>query len=222
MPVGSTIDYLRTIHDLLEQGTPVVNVAIARALKVRPASVTGMMNRLVREGLMSREVDRRLRLTAKGRRMAQNSIRRHRLVETWLIRSLHMDWATAHEEAHHMEHAVSSSLEAAIAKHMGDPSHDPHGAPIPDARGRVNDEDATPLESLKDGEEGAVVRLSDRHAEKLAYWSSLGLVLGASVRRTRTAEFGGPVELAVEGTKALVGEEALHGVWVRRVEDGDG
>ena len=106
MPVGSTIDYLRTIHDLLEQGTPVVNVAIARALKVRPASVTGMMNRLVREGLMSREVDRRLRLTAKGRRMAQNSIRRHRLVETWLIRSLHMDWATAHEEAHRMEHAV--------------------------------------------------------------------------------------------------------------------
>ena len=222
MHSGSTIDYLRTVHDLLEQGTPVGNAAIARALNVRPASVTGMMNRLVRDGLISRKEDRRLRLTAKGRRMAQVSIRRHRLIETWLTRALDMDWATAHEEAHRIEHAVSPSLEAAIAKHLGHPSHDPHGAPIPDAAGRVTEEEATPLESLEDGEDGTVVRLSDRHAGKLAYWSSLGLTLGASVRRTGAAQFGGPVKLAVQGKTVLVGEEALHGVWVRRGEDARG
>lgn len=220
MNCGSAMDYLRAIHDATEQGGGVGNATLARALGVRPPSVTGMVERLCREGLVARHDDRTLRLTAKGRRAARSGIRRHRLIETWLIRSLGLGWTAAHEEAHRLEHALSPTLEGVIAERLGHPKRDPHGAPIPDADGHFPSEASAPLSDLADGEGGTVVRLSDRQPEKLGYWRALGLTLGARVRRLGTEAFGGPVALSIRGRKALVGAPVLQGVWVRRREAG--
>ncbi len=215
MTEGSVLDYLRAMADLDERGVPLSNGAIARAVHVKPPSVTGMLNRLREQRLVKRVSSGEVRLTAAGRRLACRGIRRHRLIETWLIQSLGMDWATAHEEAHQLEHAVSPRLEAALAEYLGHPAHDPHGAVIPDVKGNVKEEKLIPLAELADGEEGVISRLSDRDPEKLKYWSSIGLSLGAHVRRVKVAPFGGPVETVIDGKTAHLGAEALDGAWVR-------
>ena len=218
MTEGSIADYLRTMADLTERGLPLRNGSIARALEVTPASVTGMVRRMREKRLVAGQTGAAMRLTEKGRMLACNSVRRHRLIETWLIESLGMAWADAHEEAHRLEHALSPRLEAAIDAHLGHPERDPHGALIPDANGRMNDDDLLPLSELPDDTVGIVSRLGDRDAEKLRYWSSLGIGLGARVKLLASAPYGGPVEISVNQETVYLGPQALDGIWVRLEE----
>jgi len=173
-----------------------------------------MVQRMGREGLVRRAGAGEVRLTEKGLRLARRSIRRHRLIETWLVRSLGMNWTEAHEEAHQLEHALSPRLEALLDAHLGHPRQDPHGAAIPAADGTMPGQTPTPAENLPDGSEGTVSRLNDRDPERLRYWEELGLKLGACVRRVGSAPFGGPVELRVDGRSVHVGPEALSGIWL--------
>lgn len=217
---GSVLDYLRALADLEEAGAPLRNGAIVGALNVTPPSVSQMMARLRREGLVEEPDPGRPRLTDAGRRMARRAVRRHRLIETWLVRSLDLDWTTAHEEAHELEHALSDRLEEALDRHLGRPRRDPHGAPIPGVDGADPAERLAPLASLADGASGVVARLRDRDQERLDYWASVGLTLGARVRRVSAAPYDGPVEIEIEGRTVHLGAAALDGVWVRTEETG--
>src|SRR5690349_7610598 len=130
-------DYLKALF-ALDDGARAVPVGeLARRLAVSPPSVTNMLARLAREGLV--EHVRRVggRLTPSGRRRALETIRRHRLLETFLVGALALDWAEAHEDAEVLEHAVSDRVLDAIERLMGHPTEDPHGHPIPDRHGRV-------------------------------------------------------------------------------------
>jgi len=216
MPIsGSELDYLRTLEDLAERGLPLRTGAVAEMLKVSPPSVTQMLASLERKRLVARVGRGQVRLTAKGRRHARCGVRRHRLIETWLVRCLGMAWSEAHEEAHQLEHAVSSKLEEALARHLGYPERDPHGAAIPDVNGNMKKDDLVALKELAAGSAGQVARLSDRDEEKLGYWSSIGMRLGSDVRKANVAPYGGPVELLVDGEVRMVGAGAMEGVWVR-------
>jgi DtxR family Mn-dependent transcriptional regulator len=127
----SVEDYLKTIYELEAAfGTAPTN-EIAHRLSIAPASVTGMVRRMASQGWLEYERYRGVRLTRTGRRAALRTVRRHRIIESYLVHALGYSWDMVHDEAERMEHAVSEELVDRMATALGDPLHDPHGAPIP-------------------------------------------------------------------------------------------
>ena len=130
----SVEDYLKAIHALSGDGEPVTTSALAAILEVQPASVTGMVKRLADDGLVEHAPYRGVYLTDGGEREALRVLRRHRVLETYLCERLDFDRDTVHPEACRLEHAASDALIERMAAALGEPSHDPHGRPIPHAQ----------------------------------------------------------------------------------------
>jgi DtxR family Mn-dependent transcriptional regulator len=191
-------DYLKAIFEIeiAEQSAAGTN-EIAQALRIAPASVTGMLRRLAEQGLISYERYRGVRLSDAGRRAALRTIRRHRVIEAYLTEALGYPWDRVHEEAERLEHAASDELIDRMASAIGEPTTDPHGAPIPTREGTI---DAERLIALVDVPEGEVVRIrqvGDRDPERLRYLAELGVTPGADVRVVSRAPFGGPITLQI-------------------------
>ena len=206
-------DYLKAIFEIEVADAPGdpdrLSVAgtneIAQALGIAPASVTGMLRRLADQGLISYERYRGVRLSDAGRRAALRTIRRHRVIEAYLTKALGYPWDRVHEEAERLEHAASDDLIDRMASAIGEPTTDPHGAPIPTREGTL---DAQRLVALVDVDVGAVVRVrqvGDRDPERLRYLAELGITPGADVRVVARAPFGGPITLRImsEGSAGL-------------------
>ena len=175
-------NYLKAIY-LLEGSSsePVRAGKLAARLEVRPASVTGMLKRLARDGLVRHARYGTVELTERGRRAALRVVRRHRLLETYLVRELGLGWETVHDEAEALEHAISDELLGAIAAKLGHPERDPHGDPIPSAELEVSEADTVPLDGLPVGARGRLVRVLDADAALLAYLDAQGIALGDEV-----------------------------------------
>lgn len=157
-------DYLETIYELEESGVPVMRARLVERLGVSAPTVSETVARLEREGFLSLDQQRVVRLTERGRHAATGVMRRHRLAERLLVDVLGVPWHQVHEEAHRLEHAISDTLEPYLVKVLGDPGTCPHGNPIP---GSVNIADLAgqvPLTDLADGEH-AVVRRIDEEVE---------------------------------------------------------
>lgn len=133
-PTGPVEDYLKTIYELETLYGSAPTNDIAQRLSVAPASVSGMVRRLADQGWLKYERYRGVRLTDQGRRAALRTLRRHRILESYLVHALGYTWKNVHNEAERLEHAVSEELIDRMAKALGDPAHDPHGAPIPARR----------------------------------------------------------------------------------------
>ena len=193
---GPVEDYLKAIYDL-ERGEPATTNDIALRLDISPASVSGMVRRLADQGLITHEPYRGVRLTEDGRRAALRTLRRHRILECYLTEVLGYPWDRVHDEAEQLEHAASEELIERMASALGDPTHDPHGAPIPSREGEV---DETTLRTLADaaaGEQLRVRQVMDKDAERLRYLAELGIRPGALVRVLERAPFDGPITLGV-------------------------
>src|SRR6185369_11693499 len=135
---------------------------LAQALDVSPGTVTGMLKTLSEANLATYTPYEGAKLTASGRALAMKVIRRHRLLELFLVQTLKMPWDEVHEEAEHMEHAASERLIDRIDAFLGHPSVDPHGDPIPTADGALEEPKGTPLAQLPRGERFRVVRVVDQ------------------------------------------------------------
>jgi DtxR family Mn-dependent transcriptional regulator len=208
-------DYLKALYALDTGAGPVPEGALAKRLEVSPPSVTNMLARLGDEGLVASTRREGARLTAPGRRRALDTVRRHRLLETFLVRTLGLDWADAHEDAEVLEHAVSDRVLEALAAHMGHPTEDPHGHPIPDRRGRLAHRALVPLASLRAGERAVVREIRDREVRRMARWKQAGLVPGAAVRMRAVREEDGVYEIEVEGAPFVSAGEGVDGVLVQ-------
>jgi DtxR family Mn-dependent transcriptional regulator len=159
-----------------------------------------MVRRLADQGLITHEPYRGVRLTEDGRRAALRTLRRHRILECYLTEVLGYPWDRVHDEAEQLEHAASEELIERMALALGDPTHDPHGAPIPSREGEV---DETTLRTLADaaaGEQLRVRQVMDKDAERLRYLAELGIRPGALVRVLERAPFDGPITLGVGRT----------------------
>ncbi len=192
-------DYLKQILLLGDPEGRVSTQRLADRLGVRPASATGMIQRLAQLGLVHHTRYRGARLTERGRQVALEIVRHHRLVETWLARSLGYGWDEVHAEAERLEHVISETFEARIAALLGHPTHDPHGDPIPD-EGLVLPP-ARPAVALADAEIGrelVVVRVTTQEPVRLAELAALGLTPGSRLRVEARAEAGG-VRVEVSG-----------------------
>lgn len=177
----SVEDYLKAIQALASRGDTASTSALAEMLDVQPSSVTGMVKRLAEWGLLAHVPYRGVTLTDSGRREALRVLRRHRILETYLTEVLGYAWEEVHDEAERLEHAVSDRLIAAMAESLGDPSHDPHGAPIPTEEGTI---EASRWDCLADIEVGRRIEIravDDKGAPELREMEALGLVPGAEV-----------------------------------------
>jgi DtxR family Mn-dependent transcriptional regulator len=178
-------DYLKQIFLLGETGGSVSTQDLADRLGVRPASVTGMIQRLADQGLVHHEPYRGVRLSDSGRRVALEMLRHHRLLETFLERVLGYRWDEVHDEAERLEHVISERFERRIAEAMGHPTHDPHGDPIPDAELRLPPaKPCVRLIEVAAGGTAVLVRVATQRRGDLTRLARYGLVPGARVRVT--------------------------------------
>jgi DtxR family Mn-dependent transcriptional regulator len=213
MATTSVEDYIKTIYHLEQRGAgPVKTKELAEALGVALPSVTSMLKSLASSGLVQYERYRGAQLTEAGQRLALNVVRKHRLVEVFLVKTLGYTWDEVHDEAEQMEHAISDELAARIDRYLGYPTVDPHGDPIPDAEGRLPTVDGSPSRSLVGAPLGVALRVErvlDQDPELLRYLERVGLIPGAVCRVEEVLPFDGMMCVVVEPERPVSLTRAL-------------
>jgi DtxR family Mn-dependent transcriptional regulator len=215
MQTQAVEDYLKTIFELQVGGSKVSTTALAERLGVAPASVTGMVKKLAELRLLKHEPYHGVELTDTGEKIALEVIRHHRLVESYLAEALGVSWDKVHEEADRWEHVLSEELEDLIAAKLGDPTTDPHGAPIPARDGTMPQSDLKRLSDLEPGETAIIAEVSDHDPEMLRYLGKLGLFPKATVSVVSTAPFEGPVTVKINSDEHALGREVAGHVLVQ-------
>ncbi len=204
-------DYSKAIYALEQRfAEPVSTTALAERMGVTPASASAMVKRLGELGLVAHVRYRGVSLTDAGRRVALQVMRHHRLLELYLVKSLGVPWDRVHQEAEVLEHVLSDELEELIAAKLGDPTHDPHGDPIPTRDLTIDESRTESLESLQAGARGTLVRVSDSEPEMLRYLADRGIAPGDRFEVIDRQPFGGPLFVRFgSDVHALGGELAL-------------
>jgi DtxR family Mn-dependent transcriptional regulator len=212
----SVEDYLKAIYHLSAAGGFAGTSNIADMLAVAPPSVSGMVKRLSEAGLIEHVPYRGVQLTSQGRRAALRMVRRHRILESYLVQHLGYNWDDVHEEAEQLEHAVSDALIERMASHLEDPHYDPHGAPIPTAAGDIEEAE---LLTLADAEPGTTleIQVEDRDRAKLRYLAEQGLVPGTRLVVIARQPFNGPTSVRVDDNVRIVGRDLALSLLCREV-----
>ncbi len=207
-------DYLKALYALDRHDEPVPTSHLAARLGVSAPSVTNMLTRLAAERLVRHAPRAGARLTARGRREALEMVRRHRILETFLVNVLGLDWSEVHADAEVLEHHISPRVLEAIDRLVGHPHEDPHGHPIPDREGRMRRRALLPLAGLARGRRAVVREIRDADGGRMARWKSAGLVPGARVRMREVRPLDDVFELEVGRRRLVTGSEGLEGVMV--------
>ncbi|CAB4862446.1 unannotated protein [freshwater metagenome] len=208
-PSAAVEDYAKAIYALEGRGHGAVTTnALAERLGVTPGSASAMVRRMAQSGLVTHEPYRGVVLTDAGRDVALEVLRHHRLLELFLT-ELGVPWDSVHDEAEVLEHHLSEELEALIAARLGDPTHDPHGDPIPTADLRIDEGRTVALDGLAVGARGVFVRVSDSNPELLRFLGERRIAPGDALEIVERRAPGDPVVIRVpSGTHALDGEVA--------------
>ena len=212
----SAQNYLKAVWSLGEWSEePVTVSAIAERVGVRLSSVSDAMRKLGEQGLVEHSRYGAIALTSQGREHALAMVRRHRLIETFLVRDLGYGWEEVHDEAEQLEHAVSDLLVERLDAHLGRPSRDPHGDPIPAADGSVDQPDAQLLAALPTGTRARVERISDADPRLLSFCAAQGIVVGAELEIREGPEFSDALEVSLvgSGTAVPLGRSATEAIW---------
>jgi len=199
-------DYLKHIFELSEGGKPASTNDLAARLGVKPASVTGMVQKLAstKPPLVDYQKHQGVTLTPEGKRAALEILRHHRLLETWLVQSLGYSWDEVHEEACRLEHYISEEFEARMAAALGHPSRDPHGDPIPDAELVMPSDKACPLSNLSPTQVAVIRRVNDEDPDFLRHLEELELVLGTQLTVMAHSTFDNNLTLSIVGRPLFV------------------
>ena len=215
-------DYLKAIWNAQEWSCEKVSTKmLAERLGVSASTASESIRKLADQGLVDHEKYGAVTLTERGRRAAVSIVRRHRLVETYLVQELGYGWDEVHDEAEVLEHAVSDLLLSRIDAKLGHPRRDPHGDPIPGADGRVPTPPARQLAQCADGDHGSVARISDADPEMLRYFDAVGISLDSHLTVLARRDFAGSVSVAVGdihdgdgGRTVELGSLAARSIWV--------
>lgn len=209
----SVEDYLKAIYGLSEGGETASTSAVAEALDIQPASVTGMVKRMAESGLLAHVPYKGVQLTSRGTREALRVLRRHRVLETYLCERLGFAWDDVHDEAERLEHAASEQLIEEMARALGFPSHDPHGAPIPTVTGDIEETNLSTLADAGAGDRVRVRAVRDEDPAHLRSMAAQGLVPGARIL-VHPRSGTGSVEIEINGgdpaSRSIDGELARH------------
>jgi DtxR family transcriptional regulator, Mn-dependent transcriptional regulator len=214
-PSSSVGDYLKAIWEVGGSGAASTK-DVADRLSVASASVTNMFARLQEMGLAEYERRQGASLTEAGREEALRLLRRHRLIETFLLEHLGYSWGEVHEEAERLEHAVSEAFAERLAEFLGHPDYDPHGDPIPTPDGTLEPDDSFPLAAAGVGQRVRISRVAHRDAAVLAYLGGRGLVPGRLLAVREVRALDGVVTVEDEDAEPhALGEFLAHSIFVR-------
>lgn len=214
-------DYLKAIFKLSRNREAASTSSIAARLGVAAASVSGMLKRLAHQNLVEHVPYYGARLTPSGEKAAVGMIRRHRIIEVFLVEVLGYTWDRVHEEADRLEHAASDELIDRMAAVLGEPEADPHGAPIPGAGEKFVEQQYDTLGELEVHRPAIVRRVGDEDPEALRYLANRGLIPGAELTVIEHAPFNGPVRVMVEGEEHVIGRELSRHLQVESLPDRD-
>lgn len=215
----SVEDYLKAIYHLSSQGGFAATSDIAGMLAVAPPSVSGMVRRLSDTGLIEHVPYRGVQLTNQGRRAALRMIRRHRVLELYLTERLGYDWDGVHDEAERLEHAVSDGLIDRMARALGEPRYDPHGAPIPTAAGEIEEAALVPVALADVGVRLELRQVDTEDPARLRFLAAQGLVPGKRLTLTGRQPFNGPVTVLLEqGGERVIGLELAQHLLCRMTD----
>jgi len=194
-------NYLKTIYQLCSRvpASRATTGGVADALKVSPGTVTSMLKSLQESGMVEYQPYEGVRLLEPGEKLALRVLRRHRLIELFLVETLHLSWDEVHDEAENMEHAVSDFLIDHIDKFLQYPAVDPHGDPIPKADGTVATVDCQSLIELEAGDSFRLVRVLDQSPTFLRYLSQTGLAIGTTGEVSSSTTEAGILTVRLEG-----------------------
>jgi DtxR family transcriptional regulator, Mn-dependent transcriptional regulator len=214
-PSASVEDYLKAIWGIAGSGVASTK-EVAERLSIAPPSVTNMFVRLREMGLVEYERYRGVSLTERGRGEAMRLLRRHRLIETFLVEHLGYSWQEVHEEAERLEHAVSDGFTERLAEFLGHPDHDPHGDPIPTVDGTLEPDDSFPLSGAVAGRRVRIYKVSDESIPTLDYLGEHGLVPGRLLNVEEVRALDGVITVEdEEGRSHVLGEPLARSVFVR-------
>lgn len=211
-------DYLKAIRELQQESRSVSTSALAQRLDRSPASVTNMVKNLAERGLVQHEPYHGVRLSEAGEREALRIIRRHRVIESYLIEQLGYSWDRVHAEADRLEHAASDELVERMAAVLGHPEMDPHGSPIPTAEGKLSERRHPSLSEVQEGTSVIVREVSDSDGGRLRYLAELGLYPGTRLEVLQREPFDGPILVRIEGRERSLGRNVAEAVRVEQQE----
>jgi DtxR family Mn-dependent transcriptional regulator len=217
-PSTAVEDYAKAIYALQQRsGAAVSTNALAERLCVTPASASGMVRKLGELGYATHAPYKGVELTDAGRRVALEVLRHHRLLELYLAENLGVPWDRVHDEAEILEHHISEELEELIAAKLGDPTHDPHGDPIPTRELTIVEARTEALDALAIGARGRFVRISDSDPQMLRYLAERGIAPGDELVVEDRQPFGGPLFVRFGRDVHVLGGELAHAMRVEAV-----
>jgi DtxR family Mn-dependent transcriptional regulator len=213
-PSRSVEDFLKAVFTLQQESERVQTNTLRDALKIAAPSVTDMAKRLVAAGLIDYQKYRGVILTDAGREIALKVIRRHRLIELYLVRELGYELREVHNEAERLEHAVSDHFIEALSRKLGHPQIDPHGDPIPTAEGVITEREMQPLTMIEPGVKAVISQLKTNDAEMIQHMIDRGFRLNARIEVVERDPFEGPITVHVDGKRRVIGHQVAENILV--------
>lgn len=210
----SVEDYLKAIYKLEADEKGASTTRIAESLDVSSASATNMVKRLSKMGLVNYQSYKGATLTSSGRKIALEIIRHHRLLELYLLEVMGYSWDEVHDEAEKLEHHISEQFEDKIAELLDNPTHDPHGDPIPTKDGIMPEMEMEALIDAEEGHQYMVSRVKNQDPELLRYLEKIGLLPGAKLTVKEKGPFKGPITLLVEDKEQVLGNEVAEHICI--------
>ena len=213
-PSAAMREYLAEIYRLQEYSPTVSTTSLADRLNVSPPAIPRMLKRLQSAGYVKHVPYQGVELTGRGREEALREIRRHRILEVFLVSVMGFTWDEAHEHADDLSAGLNDRLAERMAEMAGQPQRCPHGEPIPDRDGRLPLVNDVCIVNLGVGHKGAVSRVRTHEPEKLQYFASLGLIPGTALEIMGRAPFNGPMRLRIGREDVVIGYELMKSLWV--------
>ena len=219
MGTKSEEDHLKAIYHLSERNN-IVSIStnsLAEHLQIKAASVSDMLKKLSQKGWVNYVKYNGSSLTKEGQKIALTIIRKHRLWETFLVKKLHFNWDEVHEIAEQLEHIKSEQLIDKLTSYLGNPEYDPHGDPIPNKEGIINDHrKSILLTELKSNEEGIIVGVNDSSSALLQYLSNENLVLGTHIKIIEIFDFDNSFKIESNGRILNLSEQITQNIFIQK------
>ena len=211
-------EYLECIYKLQEKSGVARTSDIVKSLGVAPGTVTNTVEWLEKEGLVAHKPYKGVKLTHKGRKIALQVIRKHRLSERLLVDILHMERDKVHDTACKLEHSITDEMIKPLEEALKHPKTCPHGNPIPTERGEIIEEKSQSLLGLTVGEQSTIVKITEERSDLLHYLDKLGLVPKASIEILEKAPFNGPITVKVGSTNHAISRAVASIIQVKRTK----
>ncbi|MEZ4775049.1 MAG: metal-dependent transcriptional regulator [Bacteroidia bacterium] len=209
-------NYLKCIFKFSGSGERVSTNTLANFLKTSPASVTDMIKKLKKDGLVDYLKHQGVTLTPAGKEIALKILRKHRLWEVFLVQKLNFSWDQVHDMAEQLEHIDSNELISALDKFLGSPNFDPHGDPIPNEKGEIPDRNTYFISEAEPGEEVVIASVGHSDPDFLQYLEKVGLTINRRVTVVEKLSFDNSLQIIVQGAQMVISGNVAHNLLVLR------